>query len=58
MNTFSDDFPYHRSLVGYAGAFYHLVGIQDFLLRMLSFLPLNVAVVKLLLVFILNPRHI
>ena len=45
---------YHRCFLGYAGALDYLVGGEDFLFRVLLFLPLDGVVVEQLLVFVLD----
>ena len=47
-------FLYHGSLLRDAGALYYLVGGEDFLFRVLLFLPLDGVVVEQLLVLVLD----
>ena len=49
---------HNGSRFGYAGTLDDLVGIQDLLLRMLAFLPLDVTVVQHLLVLVSYLRHV
>ena len=58
MDTFLLDLLYHGSGVGDAGALDNLIGIEDFLLAMMSLFPFNLMVIQLLLVFVGNLRHV
>ena len=58
MYALGDNLLYHRSLIGDSRTLDDFVGIKDFFLRMLSFLPLDVAVIEHLLILILYLRHV
>ena len=58
MNALGDNLLYHRSLVGDTRTLDDFVGIEDFFLGMLSFLPLDVTFIEHLLILILYLRHV
>jgi len=57
-DAFFFQFQNQRSVVGDAGTFYHFIGIQYQLFRVLSFLPGNAMLVQQFLVFVFNGRHV
>ena len=58
MDAFLLNLHDHRSRIGDTRTLDDLVGIQDLCFRMLSLLPLYLAVVEHLLILIGNLRHI
>ena len=58
MRVLSHQFLHHRSLFWDARAFDDLVGIQDFLLGVMTFLPFDLMVVKQFLVLVLDRRSV
>ena len=58
VRTPSDELLHHRSLVRNARTLDHLVGIEDSLLCMMPFLPLDVVVVKQFLILVLDGSHV
>ena len=49
---------YHRRLLRYARTLYYLVSVENLLLGVVAFLPFHAVVVKELLVFVLDGRHV
>ena len=58
MDTLRYGLADHRCRVGDAWRLDNLVGIEDFLLRVLTFLPLYLVVVHQLLITVGNLRHV
>ena len=58
VDAFLFDFDNHRSGIGDAGTFDDFVGIQNLLLCMMAFLPLNLVVVHQLLILVVDFRHV